>query len=66
VRCAEKKIELARRHANRTMEAAAWRQKAEALRLSGRAREADECLLQARAAQPTGSQPADSGATEPA
>ncbi|NLG43922.1 MAG: tetratricopeptide repeat protein [Phycisphaerae bacterium] len=66
VRCAEKKIELARRHANRTMEAAAWRQKAEALRLSGRVREADECLLQARTAQPSGSQTADSEATEPA
>jgi tetratricopeptide (TPR) repeat protein/tRNA A-37 threonylcarbamoyl transferase component Bud32 len=66
LRCAEKKIELARRHANRTMEVAAWRQKAEALRRSGRICEADYCLVQARAAQPTGSENTDSSAVQPA
>jgi tetratricopeptide (TPR) repeat protein/tRNA A-37 threonylcarbamoyl transferase component Bud32 len=66
VRCAEKKIELARRHANRTMEVAAWRQKAEALRRSGRPREAEDCLAQARTAQPNELESTDSRAVQPA
>ncbi|MFQ5805277.1 MAG: tetratricopeptide repeat protein [Phycisphaerae bacterium] len=44
VRCAERRIELAQRHSNLRMESAAWRQKAEALKLAGRAAEADVCL----------------------
>lgn len=44
IRCAERRIELARRHSNRRMELAAWRQKAEALRLAGRTAEANICL----------------------
>jgi len=50
-RCADKRIELARLHANRRMEAAAWRQKSEALQRSGRADEARECLLHATQAE---------------
>jgi tetratricopeptide (TPR) repeat protein/tRNA A-37 threonylcarbamoyl transferase component Bud32 len=46
VRCAEKRIELARRHSNLRMESAAWRQKATALKLAGRTAEADTCLAQ--------------------
>ncbi|MGD8451560.1 MAG: tetratricopeptide repeat protein [Phycisphaerae bacterium] len=48
VTCAERRIELARRHANRSMEIAAWRQKAEALRLAGRVDEAAACLAHTR------------------
>lgn len=44
IRCADKRIELAQRHANRTMEAAAWHQKAQALRIAGRDTEAETCL----------------------
>jgi len=44
VRCTEKRIKLAQRHSNLRMESAAWRQKAEALKLAGRAAEADSCL----------------------
>ena len=49
IRCADRKIELARRHSNWTMEVAAWRQKAGALGNLGRSAEADECLKQADA-----------------
>lgn len=55
-RCADRRILLARRHANRTMEAAAWHQKAEALSLAGRATEADACRARAGAAESAGSQ----------
>jgi tetratricopeptide (TPR) repeat protein/tRNA A-37 threonylcarbamoyl transferase component Bud32 len=48
IRCAEKRIGLAQRHANRRMESAAWRQKAEALRLAGRTAEASDCLARLR------------------
>jgi tetratricopeptide (TPR) repeat protein len=44
VRCAEQRIALARRHSNARMESAAWRQKAEALKLAGRTAEAAACL----------------------
>ena len=44
MRCAQQRIELAQRHANTRMEAAAWRQKAEALKLMDRPREAQVCL----------------------
>ncbi len=46
-RCADKRIELARQHANTRMEAAAWQQKAEALRRAGRTEAAAECLAAA-------------------
>jgi len=49
--CAERRIELARRHSNLRMESAAWRQKAEALKLAGRAAEAETCLAQASAGE---------------
>ncbi len=42
-RCADKRIELARQHSNATMEAAAWKQKAEALARAGRDTEAAAC-----------------------
>ncbi len=42
--CAEQRIELAQRHSNLRMESAAWRQKAEALKLAGKAAEAQLCL----------------------
>ena len=44
MRCAQQRIELARRHANARMEAAAWRQKSEALKLMGRMAEAQTCM----------------------
>jgi len=44
-RCAERRIELARRHSNLRTESAARRQKAEALRLAGRDVEAAACLM---------------------
>lgn len=44
LRCADKRIELARKHANRRIEAGAWRQKAEALRRAGRSAEADAAV----------------------
>ncbi len=43
-RCADKRIELARQHSNARMEAAAWMQKAECLRKSGRREEAAQCM----------------------
>jgi serine/threonine protein kinase/Tfp pilus assembly protein PilF len=43
-RCAERRIELARRHSNLRTESAARRQKAAALRLAGRDGEAAACL----------------------
>jgi tetratricopeptide (TPR) repeat protein len=46
-RCADRRIELAQRHANRRTEAAAWRQKADALRAAGQPAEADDCLRRA-------------------
>lgn len=49
VRCAERRIELARQHENARMEAAAWRQKADVLRRAGRVDEADDCLRRAEA-----------------
>jgi serine/threonine protein kinase/tetratricopeptide (TPR) repeat protein len=54
VRCADMRIELAQRHSNVQMEAAAWKQKGEALRQSGRSAEAEACL--ARAVCDTGAQ----------
>ncbi len=42
-RCADKRIELARQHANVRMEQAAWLQKAECLRRAGRTAEAEQC-----------------------
>lgn len=55
LRCADRRIELARRHSNRRMELAAWRQKAEALRRAGRDAEAEACLAQAEQEQAAGS-----------
>lgn len=43
LRCADKRIELARQHSNVRMEAAAWLQKAESLRRAGREAEAVAC-----------------------
>ena len=48
VRCADKRIELARQHSNVRMESAAWIQKAESLRKAGRLDEAAECLALGR------------------
>ncbi len=42
--CIEKRIDLAQRHANRHMEAAAWEQKARAYELSAQKDEAMQCL----------------------
>jgi tetratricopeptide (TPR) repeat protein len=50
-RCAERRIELARRHSNLQMELAGWRQKAEALNLAGRAAEAETCLARIKDAE---------------
>ncbi|MBN2446479.1 MAG: tetratricopeptide repeat protein [Phycisphaerae bacterium] len=47
VRCAEQRLELARRHSNAPMESDAWRQKARALELAGRKSEAAACLAHA-------------------
>ncbi len=47
VLCAEKRVESARAHSNRAMEAAAWRQKAEALSLDGHAEQAEACRREA-------------------
>ena len=47
IRCAERRVDLARRHKNRRLEAAAWRQQAEALRSAQRTTEADECAQRA-------------------
>ncbi|MBI5866257.1 MAG: tetratricopeptide repeat protein [Planctomycetes bacterium] len=43
-RCADKRIDLARQHANQRMQAAAWRQKAEALERSGLTAQSAECI----------------------
>ncbi len=51
VRCAEQRINLARRHSNVQMEMAGWRQKAEALTLAGRSAEAEICLAQLKDAE---------------
>lgn len=48
VRCAEMRIELAQRHSNARMEAAAWKQKGDALRRAGRSAEAEACLARVR------------------
>ncbi len=50
-RCAERRIELAARHNNLRMEAAAWRQKAGAVRLVGRSDEAAACQARAEEAE---------------
>ena len=47
IRCADRRIELTSRHANLHMEQAAWRQKAEALRMAGSNDEAELCLKRA-------------------
>lgn len=57
VRCADKRIELARLHANRRIEIAAWQQKADALRRAGRSSDAEAALAEANrapAAAPVG------------
>lgn len=50
LRCADKRIELARLHSNRRVEMAAWQQKAEALRQAGEEEEAELCLSRGREA----------------
>jgi len=52
IRCADKRIELARQHTNARMEQAAWAQKAESLQRAGRTAEAAACLAKGRDAQP--------------
>jgi tetratricopeptide (TPR) repeat protein len=47
LRCAQRRAELARRHANWPMEQAAWRQQAAALERMGRAEDARDCLAAA-------------------
>ncbi len=51
IRCADKRIELARQHTNARLEQAAWTQKAESLQRAGRAAEAAACLAKGRDAQ---------------
>lgn len=51
LRCADKRIEVARRHANRRVEAAAWRQRAEACELAQRIDEARACRERAEQLQ---------------
>jgi tetratricopeptide (TPR) repeat protein len=51
IRCADKRIELARQHKNLRMEAAAWLQKAEALNRAARSEEAAACVDRAHAAE---------------
>jgi serine/threonine protein kinase/tetratricopeptide (TPR) repeat protein len=51
VRCADKRIELARQHSNARIESAAWRQKAESLKKAGRVDEAATCFAEARRAE---------------
>ena len=51
VRCADKRIELARQHSNVRMESAAWMQKAEALERAGRTDEAAACVARGRKAE---------------
>lgn len=48
MRCADKRIELARQHSNARMEAAAYLQKAESLKRAGRVEEAAACLALGR------------------
>lgn len=55
MRCADKRVELARQHANQRMESAAWLQKAEALKLLGRVKDAEECLERGRRLEATAS-----------
>lgn len=50
IRCADKRIELARQHSNVRIESAAWAQKAEALKRTGRTVEAEQCLAEGRKA----------------
>jgi tetratricopeptide (TPR) repeat protein len=57
VRCADKRIELARQHSNARMEAAAWTQKAEALKRAGREQEAAACRAHERGAAAPASDP---------
>jgi tetratricopeptide (TPR) repeat protein len=47
-RCADKRIELARQHSNVRMQAAAWMQKAQALRQAGRLDDAAACEARSR------------------
>ncbi len=49
IRCADKRLELARQHSNLRMEAAAWMQKAEALKRAGQPDAAAECLARSEA-----------------
>lgn len=51
-RCADKRIELARRQNNRPAEAAGWRQLAEVWRRAGRLGDAEQCLARAREFSP--------------
>ncbi|MCH7871235.1 MAG: hypothetical protein IID33_05995, partial [Planctomycetes bacterium] len=48
VLCAEKRIESARSHANRSVERSAWLQKARALELAGRTEQAAACRREAQ------------------
>jgi tetratricopeptide (TPR) repeat protein/tRNA A-37 threonylcarbamoyl transferase component Bud32 len=48
IRCADKRIELARQHKNVRMESGAWIQKAEALNRAGRTEDAAACMERAR------------------
>ncbi len=51
IRCADKRIELARQHSNLRIESAAWMQKAESLKRAGRAEEAAACLARGSSAE---------------
>lgn len=64
MRCADRRLELASRHANTHMAAAAWRQKAEALRLAGRVEEAEECLRRAATGTEAVREPSAAGPKE--
>lgn len=59
LRSVDKRIDVARQHANVRMEAAAWQQKAAVLRAAGRPREAEACA--ARACSAGGGEGGDQG-----
>jgi len=57
LRCADKRVELARQHANARLEAAAWSQKAAALARLGRVAEAEACAARGAALEDGASGP---------
>ena len=64
IRCADRRIELANRHANPHMASAAWRQKAEALKLAGQTADAEACLRRAENGKEDEREPSMAGSKE--